>query len=370
MKKYFTIFLVFVAAAVIWFCYSHFFNVLWNFKIYPYRSIPQEIERIDFKKSFHVQSEDELSELRNKLQSFVWGGPLNKSILPEEVPVEDSAHCYTMWGSINLEASKEFLIHQDYGIDSKAALFQSVQKIHPKTLVIYHHGHTDDYCKSQNLIKTLVQENIDVVALNMILRGNNPQPIVSLGHFSRVPLVQHEYLKFSQPQQGHALQYFLNPVLAMVNWAQLKGQYERIVMVGLSGGGWTTTVYSALDERISQSIEIAGSYPMVLRFLAQRDWGDWEQNIPDFYNQADYMDLYVLSAWKRQFTQIFNQYDDCCFAGRLSQAYAPVVHLKMEELKIDGDYQAIVDSSLVRHAISQETIKNIVLKLNKNYPSQ
>ena len=34
-------------------------------------------------------------------------------------------------------------------------------------------------------------------------------------------------------------------------------------MVGISGGGWTTGVYSALDPRIEKSFVVAGTAPTV-----------------------------------------------------------------------------------------------------------
>ena len=37
--------------------------------------------------------------------------------------------------------------------------------------------------------------------------------------------------------------------------------YKHVVLFGLSGGGWSTTVAAAIDPRISLSIPIAGSVP-------------------------------------------------------------------------------------------------------------
>ena len=51
-----------------------------------------------------------------------------------------------------------------------------------------------------------------------------------------------------------------------VNFAKAQG-YSKIVMVGLSGGGWTTTVAAGLDPRIDLSIPIAGSLPFAMRYV-------------------------------------------------------------------------------------------------------
>jgi hypothetical protein len=41
--------------------------------------------------------------------------------------------------------------------------------------------------------------------------------------------------------------------------------YKHIVMLGLSGGGWSTTLASAVDDRIRVSFPTAGSVPFALK---------------------------------------------------------------------------------------------------------
>ena len=52
-------------------------------------------------------------------------------------------------------------------------------------------------------------------------------------------------------------------------------------MAGLSGGGWTTTIASALDPRIVLSFPVAGSVPFAMRDEhpgdPYHDLGDFEQ---------------------------------------------------------------------------------------------
>ena len=51
-------------------------------------------------------------------------------------------------------------------------------------------------------------------------------------------------------------------------------------MVGLSGGGWTTNLLSAIDDRIRYSFSVAGSMPIYYRLEASM--GDIEQFLPEF----------------------------------------------------------------------------------------
>jgi hypothetical protein len=69
--------------------------------------------------------------------------------------------------------------------------------------------------------------------------------------------------------------------------------YKRIVMMGLSGGGWTTTLAAALDPRIDLSIPIAGSIPCNFGHTSI----DFEQFCERPYNQVcDYECQYVLRS--------------------------------------------------------------------------
>src|ERR1700743_1552081 len=97
-------------------------------------------------------------------------------------------------------------------------------------------------------------------------------------------------------------------------------------MEGLSGGGWTTTLVSAIDPRIEQSYAVAGSLPTKYRLGG--DIGDWEQTHRDLLDIVDYSDLYLMgSAERNRKTHlIYNLDDGCCFKGRIASTFA-------EELK-------------------------------------
>src|ERR1041385_7687309 len=86
-------------------------------------------------------------------------------------------------------------------------------------------------------------------------------------------------------------------------------------MVGLSGGGWTTTLYAAIDPRIRKSFPVAGSIPLYL--YSDHYQTDAEQSRPELYSLAGYPDLYVLgsSGIGRKQVQILNHSDSCCFGS-------------------------------------------------------
>jgi hypothetical protein len=59
----------------------------------------------------------------------------------------------------------------------------------------------------------------------------------------------------------HGLQFFITPVVSVVDWLRALG-YRDISMGGLSGGGWTTVVAAALEPRIKRSFPVAGTKPI------------------------------------------------------------------------------------------------------------
>ena len=93
-------------------------------------------------------------------------------------------------------------------------------------------------------------------------------------------------------QSGSPLKFFLEPVAISLN--ALSERYKEIHMVGLSGGGWTTTLYAAVDPRIRYSFPVAGTIPLYLR--TGGSVGDKEQYLEEFYRLAGYPDLYLLGA--------------------------------------------------------------------------
>ena len=101
---------------------------------------------------------------------------------------------------------------------------------------------------------------------------------------------------------------------------------ERVAMTGLSGGGWQTAVLSALDERITLTVPVAGHSGMTPRITVTGDLGDLEQVPSDLLTVGDYTHLTALFA-PRPALLIYNQRDNCCFlpGNALPATYDPVV---------------------------------------------
>jgi len=90
---------------------------------------------------------------------------------------------------------------------------------------------------------------------------------------------------------------------------------ERVAMTGLSGGGWQTAVLSALDERVTVVVPVAGHSPVWQRLSHVSDIGDQEQCPSDLCTVADFDALTAMFA-PRPTLLIYNRHDDCCFQTR------------------------------------------------------
>jgi hypothetical protein len=135
-------------------------------------------------------------------------------------------------------------------------------------------------------------------------------------------------------------------------------------MIGISGGGWTTTLAAAVDPRIRVSVPVAGSLPMYLRTppcATAGDVGDYEQHEPTLFSMVDYLDLYVLGAYGRGRAQlqVLNQYDPYCFAGVRYRTYSEM--LKGVVHGLHGRYDVFLDSSHHGHLISSHALDTAIL---------
>ena len=150
---------------------------------------------------------------------------------------------------------------------------------------------------------------------------------------------------------GSVMKFFLQPVSVCLRYLKSRADvdgfpsYEDFSMIGLSGGGWTTTVYAAIDPTIRLSFPVAGTIPLWLR--SGGSVGDTEQTLSSFYQIAGYPDLYVLGSHGsgRKQVQILNRRDDCCFGvnqhqGKLSyddavREYERQVRLAVRQVRLE-----------------------------------
>jgi hypothetical protein len=176
-------------------------------------------------------------------------------------------------------------------------------------------------------------------------------------------------MAFLQPPQGNPIKYFLEPVAVVLNYAE-SFHYRRITMVGISGGGWTTTLCAAIDPRIVRSYPTAGTHP---NYLRARDisnsgtLGDYEQQDPELYRIANYLELYIMGSVGegRKQLQILNEFDACCFRGTGYTTYEPIVKGIIESIG-PGSFEVFLDSTHRLHQISPRALEVIMQDLEEH----
>ncbi|SIS51392.1 hypothetical protein SAMN05421766_102505 [Zobellia uliginosa] len=302
-----------------------------------------------------------IDSLRNVLRNEIFGSEFLPTSIPDTIfEVQDEYFAQLE----NLKNIDQFEIKQDYGLKSIGYIF------HPKSsnnrLIIYHQGHSGGFNLGKNTIQYFLKKGFTIYALAMPLKGKNNHPVIEVKKLGKIHLENHEELKYLDTP----LQYFIAPVVTMVNYAK-KQNYNEIAMIGISGGGWTTTVTAALDPRINYSFPVAGTYPMFVRYSKpSKNYGDFEQTHVGLYQKVNYLDMYIMGATgkNRYQFQILNKYDSCCFEGDDYKKYVDFVSEKVRAFE-SGKFLFYSDTSHKQHKISDIALKQIDDVLSTDHPN-
>jgi pimeloyl-ACP methyl ester carboxylesterase len=232
--------------------------------------------------------------------------------------------------------------------------------------IIYHLGHWQGRGTSKHVVAWLIDRGYMVTTIFMPLYGGNPVNLdVEFEGQTYYLRDWHEDLAPIEREGGNTFQLFFEPVARTIEHLALDHGFEQIAMMGLSGGGWTTDVYSALDPRVATTFSVAGSLPFRLRRSA--DIGEYEQlGERPFYDIATYMDLYFLAATgepAQRHRQLLHQYDECCFAwdGRVDpiRFYESEVRERLMTATAGGDFRIDLIPDIERHDVFEADLEII-----------
>ena len=323
--------------------------------------IPAEYLHTDVAGLIALSTADDINRLRQRLNRLIWGhDELPTATAVPTVP----ALVDTRYDDIASLKQIDYLrVDMEFGLES--SIYHFIPTASNNRLVLFHQGHAGDFFHGKKQIRQFLDAGFAVAAFSMPLLGLNNQPTLHLPRLGRLRLTHHDQMKYLSPRQGHPVQYFIHPVIATLNYLEAAHGYDGIAMAGISGGGWTTILCAALDPRIRKSFSVAGSYPIYLRSNAERDWGDWEQTVPELYRTANYLELYVLGAagQGRKQLQVINKYDPCCFAGEKWRTYRASVANQVETIG-DGEFDLLLDDTHAEHTISDFALRRIMEELN------
>jgi len=320
-----------------------------------------------------LRSASDVTTKRQTLIRYIWGDegfpPANRH--PDAVITNAPSPVKPL---DDLSRVDELRFQQAPGLEGLAYHFLPARP--NRELVVVHHGHActlDDEASSAEIgyglrrtIQALLKEGYGVLGVFM----PHQRPGDCTG--------DHEKLMQMQTA-GSPLRFFLDPVVLGLNYLESRGRtgetprYQTFHMIGLSGGGWTTTLCAAVDPRLHLSFPVAGSMPLYLR--AGGSVGDREQYEPSFYRLAGYPDLYVLGGHgaQRGQVQILVRRDDCCFgAAQHDEKAAGLSYersIREYESKVSatvaatgaGFFRVEIDEVAPSHMISHHAIEKIIL---------
>lgn len=302
---------------------------------------------------------------------------LRRTIWPEYNPFDHEDLYPFEWESmdqINIGDVREynqaesFKIKYDIWFSSRITWF-SPKTAHSQGVVIYHHGHACAKICTGTIIEASIidwwlKKGWYVVHLDMPEHGINYEDELS----EDKSFAMHDMNYFDLGKES-PVQIFLLPIKAVVDFVEQKIDEKdlpnRKIMMGRSGGGWSTLVYSALDERIDVALPVAGWLPMSMRgrpnYENEEDWpsnaGDYEQMLPHIYNAINYIDLFR-AAGSRAMLSIFNRLDECCF--RLEEEDELVTFLRKPDLLLGEKISRIwIDEENSEHSTSDNALKEI-----------
>jgi hypothetical protein len=322
----------------------------------------QFVNQADIDSLIKIDNKSDIDQKRNFLTEFFWNVesttfkriPAGYIPVPEvESDISDSRYSDFQ----NLKRIDRLTVEMEYDINSISYLF--IPEKSNEKLILYHQGHGGDFILGKDTIQFFLNRNFTVLASTMPLVGMNNQPVVEMDGLGQIKLISHDQLRLLEANNFNPMKIFLDPIRINLNFIEMEYDFKQYSMIGLSGGGWTTVIYSAIDERISDSFSVGGSMPFYLR-VNDRDIGDYEQTNIDLYQNVNYLELYVLSAYGdgRKHIQIFNKNDPCCFSGNGYETYEFVIKDKISQLG-KGNFQIFIDDTHNEHKISDTALEYI-----------
>lgn len=191
-----------------------------------------------------------------------------------------------------------------------------------KNLLIYNHGHDPTFKEgfSREFLKRYLRSGGSLLLTWMPLRDPRfppdapPLRVRFRNTEQRVPVrtTRHEVLTLFDTEGYHFFRYFLDPILLPLG--RVSRDYESIFYVGLSGGGWTGLILSALNPPVRRYVLVAGFLPEEGR-ASKADLGDVEQITPSVFRRFPYRFFLEQLDAKGPAASwiIYNTEDDCCY---------------------------------------------------------
>jgi len=274
------------------------------------------------------------------------------------------------WGAIDdLASIDRLLLPADLGLTSEAYLFHAA--VPKQRLFIYHQGHDGNFILAKAPIATLLSWGYDVLAFDMPLIGGN-KPIKPI-EINGIEVSNHDDFVALERAKLPTMRLFFTPILSALDFVMDEFEYKSVDMLGISGGGWTTHLYAAMDTRIRRSYPVAGAIPFHLR-TSGSDVGDFEQRAArPLYDDVSYEEIFAMASLgndnpERRQVQILNYDDSCCFWGHDREAEIRAYETRVRQALLEeghnpDGFKVLFDTSHKMHFISPWAMEEIAKDL-------
>ena len=314
----------------------------------------------DVEALIRIRGTEDLSARRRALRNLVFGAEeIPRDLRPSSV--EEGIRDARFEEIPSLRRIDRLTLVMEPGVDSK------IYHLHGRggsgSLVLYHHGHGGGFHFAVDAIRAFLDAGHDVIAMSMPLEGMNSRPVVTIPEAGTILLSSHGWLMyFDRP-----LRFFMEPIAAALNHALAAEPYARVAMVGFSGGGWATTLFAAMDERVSLSYPVAGTIPDYLRAdLGQGSPApDAEQAWIPLIRTANHLEMYVMGAsgeGRRQ-VQLLNHGDMQFPHANARDSYEGIVAERVASLG-PGSFRVFVDPQSRGHELSAGSLAHILADIS------
>ena len=306
---------------------------------------------------------EKLLQKRENLIDFIWSGNGFPTHFPDSIEQDISDKNFD--GLKNLKKIDRITVEMKHDLNSIAYLLYPKEQS-SEDLIIYHTGHGQSLHDGVKQIRFFLDRGYPVLVFSMPINGMNNQPVIMLDgneillsdHGSWTG--NHDQLEVLESDKFSPISYFVEPIAVTLNYIDKNFDYSNYHMTGISGGGWTTIIYPAIDSRISHGFSVAGSHP------DESMTGDYEQSHLDLYQIASYEDLYVLASFgeDRKLSQIFHVNDECCYpAEDLDLSYEETIKNRLASLG-SGEFQIIITQSHM-HMLSVQDLLHFYLDIDE-----
>ncbi len=288
-------------------------------------------------KELGLRSKKEALTIRNNLNRLIWGMDTitRKHNVRVDVDRDSTSEKTKKWNSVSRVDILKFYsetrldfstanncctngVSSDQFFNHPITAYHFIPKKPNHESVILHQGHYN--IKDGNIfgppnfnltqtINALTGKGYHVVFVYM--------PTMSPGEMNTYEGNFHSCLVRAKLQSGNgsSLKVFFEPTLYAINYLDSIYKSKTFHMIGLSGGGWTTTLYAAMDTRITTSIAVASG--LMPHYLLRHNPGDLDAGDSMIYNTAGVQKLYALAGLgkRRKHIQVFIRHDSSSANG-------------------------------------------------------